>query len=212
MTRKRTTPPWVRRRKWRRTVAVLAILSSLLIVAALVFSGQHRGVLTQVDGAATLARKMPPTVATSEAALAVSGSSDMPDSALTPGEAVTTDAAVICRPGYATNIRPEGALWRQLKEEAYARYGLPRGHRTFVNQSGVRQAAYQVDHLVPLELGGSPTDLRNLWPQPIVAAKQKDEIENELHDFVCSGQMSLRQAQTAIARDWKTALPAGVTR
>ena len=86
---------------------------------------------------------------------------------------------------------------------------MPRGHRSVVDQNNVRHPAYEVDHLVPLELGGDPTDTRNIWPQPIAAAKQKDEVENELHDLVCSGRVSLRQAQSAIAKDWKTAVPTG---
>ena len=130
---------------------------------------------------------------------------------LTPGVVVTRDAAAVCRPGYATSVRPEGALWRRLKDESYDRYGLPRGHRSSIDEHGVRHAAYEVDHLVPLELGGSPTDIRNIWPQPMAAAKQKDEVENELHDLVCSGRMSLSLAQSAIARDWKTAVQGRTT-
>ena len=131
----------------------------------------------------------------------------MPDSTLTPGEAVITDATVVCRPGYATRIRPNGAAWQRLKEEAYDRYGLRRGHRSVVDAYGMRHTAYEIDHLVPLEIGGAPTDIRNIWPQPIAAARQKDRVENELHSLVCSGRISLVAAQTAIARDWKTAVP-----
>ena len=207
MTRKRITPPWVRARNRRRALTALAIFASLLIIMALALFAQHRSVATQVHDATTTVRANASTTAVVSSKL-----SDMPDSTLTPGAVGTTDATVVCRPGYATSIRPEGTLWRHLKGEAYDRYGLPRGHRSIVDQNGARQAAYEVDHLVPLELGGDPTDIRNIWPQPIVAAKQKDEVENELHDLVCSGRLPLRQAQTAIARDWKTAVPAGMVR
>lgn len=131
----------------------------------------------------------------------------MPNSHLTPGAVASTDTSAICRSGYATRIRPRGSLWRSLKDAAYDRYGLPRGHRSVVDDQGVRRPAYAVDHLVPLELGGAPANLANLWPEPIASAKQKDRVENELHDRVCAGRMSLRQAQNAIARDWKTAVP-----
>lgn len=133
--------------------------------------------------------------------------SDLPNSNITPGSVATTDTTAVCRPGRATEIRPKGALWTHLKEEAYARYGIKRGHRSYVDPDGHRHPAYEVDHLVPLELGGSPDDIRNLWPQPITVAKTKDKVEDELHKLVCSGQMPLAQAQAAIAKNWTTAVP-----
>ena len=38
---------------------------------------------------------------------------------------------------------------------------------------------YEFDHLLPLCAGGSD-DIRNLWPQPIDEAHQKDVIENKV--------------------------------
>jgi hypothetical protein len=131
----------------------------------------------------------------------------LPNASLTPGAVATVDTNVICRPGYATNVRPKGALWLHLKSEVYARYGITRGHRSITEPSGFRHSAYEVDHLIPLEIGGSPTSLENLWPEPIVSAKQKDLVENELHELVCSGRMPVALAQNAVAKDWRTALP-----
>jgi hypothetical protein len=54
---------------------------------------------------------------------------------------------------------------------------------------------YQEDHLISLELGGSPSDPRNLWPQPRPWADRVDTVENELNDDVCSGRLSLADAQ-----------------
>jgi hypothetical protein len=54
---------------------------------------------------------------------------------------------------------------------------------------------YQEDHLISLELGGSPTDPRNLWPEPYPRASQMDQIENELNAEVCGGHLTLAQAQ-----------------
>ena len=45
-------------------------------------------------------------------------------------------------------------------------------------------------------------DIANLWPEaasPTPGFHQKDEVENYLHDQVCSGAMSLKDAQTEIA-------------
>jgi hypothetical protein len=66
-------------------------------------------------------------------------------------------------------------------------------------------SAYELDHLIPLELGGCPECKENLWleaydPQP--GARQKDRVENFLHHEVCSGAMPLEDAQKAMAMDW----------
>ena len=64
---------------------------------------------------------------------------------------------------------------------------------------------YEEDHLIPLELGGSPRDPKNLWPQPRGGnpnASVKDALENSLHALVCSGRVPLAVAQEAIAWDW----------
>jgi hypothetical protein len=130
----------------------------------------------------------------------------LPNAKLTPGAERTTDTALVCSPGYATRIRPQGLLWRRLKDEAYNRYHIPRGQRSTTDANGRRYPAYEIDHLIPLELGGDPTDIRNLWPESIALAKQKDQLENRLHSAVCSGTLSLSEAQTLISTDWLAAL------
>ena len=80
------------------------------------------------------------------------------------------------------------------KDQAYAEYGIQ------YHSPG----QYEVDHLIPLELGGS-NDIANLWPEaasPKPGFHEKDQVENYLHDQVCSGAMSLQDAQTQIATNW----------
>lgn len=80
------------------------------------------------------------------------------------------------------------------KRRAYLEYGI-RSHRA---------GQYEVDHLVSLELGGSNV-IANLWPEaasPAPGFHQKDMVENYLHDQVCSGKISLHQAQHEIATNW----------
>jgi hypothetical protein len=81
-----------------------------------------------------------------------------------------------------------------VKRLVYAEYG------TAPSTPG----SYEVDHLVPLELGGSNT-IANLWPQIAPGYHEKDQVENELHDAVCGGSIGLHTAQLAIARDWRHA-------
>jgi len=118
----------------------------------------------------------------------------LPDSACTPG-AIFPNATVqqICGYGYASSVRN---VPFSEKDQAYAEYGI------YHHYSG----QYEVDHLVPLELGGS-NDIANLWPEaasPTPGFHQKDEVENYLHDQVCSGGMSLKDAQKQIASSWLT--------
>ena len=64
--------------------------------------------------------------------------------------------------------------------------------------------AYEVDHLISLELGGS-NDIHNLWPEPYGGADNahtKDGMENRLRTEVCGGQITLAQGQDEIVHWW----------
>ncbi len=119
-------------------------------------------------------------------------SNGLPDSACTPGD-VLPDATVdkICQPGYSTSVRN---VPTSVKDQVYAEYGI----------ASHEPGQYEVDHLVSLELGGS-NDISNLWPEPASPTPgfhEKDKVENYLHDEVCSGKVSLQQAQQQIATNW----------
>jgi hypothetical protein len=63
-------------------------------------------------------------------------------------------------------------------------------------------SSYEEDHLVPLELGGSPTSPQNLWPEPGASPNPKDAVEDAANSAVCDGRMTLAAAQQAIASNW----------
>jgi hypothetical protein len=95
-----------------------------------------------------------------------------------------TIRATICTHGWTATVRPPTSYTAELKMRQMAEYGEV-GSPT----------AYQEDHLISLELGGDPTDPRNLWPEPYPRASQVDRIENELNAQVCAGSLSLAEAQ-----------------
>ena len=92
--------------------------------------------------------------------------------------------STICRHGWTETIRPPTSYTNGLKRRQMRQYGETGG-----------LSDYQEDHLISLELGGSPTDPRNLWPEPYPRATDVDQIENELNAEVCSGQLTLAEAQ-----------------
>ena len=124
----------------------------------------------------------------------------LPDPTCTPG--VTNPDVTqgdirqtICRSGYSKSIRPPASYTDQLKRQQMASYGFT---------DSLHQ--HEEDHLISLELGGSPSDPKNLWPEPHASPNAKDKIEDELHADVCDGRISLQDAQRRIAADWTTAL------
>ena len=122
-----------------------------------------------------------------------------PDPRLTPGAVFAgATVAAVCRPGYARRHRDVSVA---LERQVFRAYGVT-----------YRPGRYEVDHLVPLEVGGAnvgrdPRTGRvvataNLWPQPSRSAAVKDRLENRLHEEVCAGRIGLGTAQREIARDW----------
>jgi hypothetical protein len=111
------------------------------------------------------------------------------DQARTPGvlNPDVTQASInatICVHGWTRTIRPPTSYTNALKEKQMREYGV-----------GGSASDYQEDHLISLELGGHPTDPRNLWPEPYPWASAVDSIENDLNGKVCSGELTLESAQ-----------------
>jgi len=120
-----------------------------------------------------------------------------PDPRCTPGAtnpAVTpeTIGQTICKSGWTKTIRPPASYTDRLKREQIAAYGYP----------DTNPADYEEDHLISLELGGAPSDPKNLWPEPGASPNSKDRVENAAHQAVCNHKMPLAEVQQRIATDW----------
>src|SRR5260221_50245 len=121
----------------------------------------------------------------------------LPDASCTPGSvdpAVTqaTIHSTICVTGWTATVRPPSSETSAFKfDTAYPAYSVPAG------------TVSELDHLIPLELGGA-NDSSNLWPESGPVPNVKDPVENDLRADVCAGELTLVQAQAAIAADWLT--------
>ena len=116
----------------------------------------------------------------------------MPNRQLTPGAIQSSDTAAICTPGWAEAHRDVSDATKDYVAREYAlssRFG------------------YEIDHLIPLELGGA-NSVPNLWPEPYgsaFGATQKDGLEDYLHEQVCHHGLPLAAAQHEIAANWYAA-------
>ena len=140
-----------------------------------------------------------------------------PDPFLTPGATnpdVTQDTitTTICVSGWTATIRPPTSYTNALKGQQITQYGY----------AITTPSAYEEDHLISLQLGGAPSDPRNLWPEPYeftlgdgrpTGARTKDVFETRLKKQVCAGTVTLAEAQAEIGVHWVHAyyaIPPGV--
>jgi hypothetical protein len=128
---------------------------------------------------------------------------DLPNPNLTPG---ATDPEVtetniqesICKVTHFTwteGHAPPASFLESIAKDQIKQYGY--------TDTNIRH--YQMDHLIPLSLGGHPTDPKNIWPQVLIAkwsARRKDYLEEILHDKVCKGEIGLKEAQDLFRTNW----------
>ncbi len=114
----------------------------------------------------------------------------LPESSLTPGAVSELTAAELCN-----GVRPPRLVTETVRRQILHAYRM----------DALPATAYELDALITPELGGS-TDPANLWPQryysPVWNAHVKDALERLLPEMVCSRQITLAEAQRAIAADW----------
>lgn len=100
-------------------------------------------------------------------------------------------AETICVPGYTRRVRPKVSYTNAIKRAKLAEYSATASMKD-----------YELDHFIPLALGGCAKCPSNLWIEPWPDARKKDVVEVYLHRRVCRGEITLHEAQRAIATDW----------
>lgn len=174
------------RRQMKTTQILLAAAILIAALSAYYFYSQAPQQDENAPAGATGERAGPPNI--------------YPDPERTPGVAnpeITQGniAETICNPEWSTrSIRPPVSYTGHLKRQQIREF----------RYEDTDPADYEEDHLIPLELGGHPSDPANLWPEAYTppGAYEKDNVENYLHHEVCGGRIPLTEAQQRIAGDW----------
>lgn len=138
------------------------------------------------------------TVALLISAAAIGG--ELPDRHNTPG-AINPEVTqenihkTVCVKGYTKTIRPPAYFTNKLKKQQMREYGY----------ADTNPKHYEEDHLIALSIGGAPDDQLNLWPEPRNGewnAGKKDQLELVLYKKLCADEVSLANAQQAMAINW----------
>lgn len=79
-----------------------------------------------------------------------------PVGALNPEVTQSNIQSTICRPGWTASVRPASSFTNGVKQRLMIEHRVP-AHRS---------GEYELDHFIPLALGGHPRSLDNLWLQP----------------------------------------------
>jgi len=118
--------------------------------------------------------------------------------AFNPDVRQETIGETICVPGYTKTVQPSTNFTHGVKQLLLKRAGRDRA----------QAFEYELDYIIPLGLGGHPRKLENLELQlrkGESGVKHKHRIEAKLQCLVCSGQVTLADAQREILTDWQAA-------
>jgi hypothetical protein len=117
------------------------------------------------------------------------------DPALNSAVSQETIGQTICTPSYAASVRAPWSTLKEFKRKLLEERG----------ESWHDAPKYELDHIIPVCLGGAPGDLSNLQLQAWDEARRKDRVEIQACRCVCAGKVSLAEAQHDLATDWRAA-------
>lgn len=161
------------------------ILAGLGAFMALVLAGGDR------NGAERSKRHAPGIVA----AAILHSAAQAQELPLNPAVTPATIGETICVYGWTASVRPSYGMTNRIKSELLRKAGL----------TDAVKSRFELDHIIPLSLGGAPADPRNLQLQPWSEATEKDRVEACLPRLVCEGRLGLEEARRAIWSNWREA-------
>lgn len=97
----------------------------------------------------------------------------------------------ICVPGYSKTVRPPASYTGKIKRQWL--------------HPATNTRDYELDHILPISLGGSPRNKGNLYMQKWegkCGARAKDKDEYRMYRAVCRGLVTLKEAQQFFS-PWK---------
>lgn len=115
---------------------------------------------------------------------------------INPEVTQATIGKTICVPGWTATIRPPASYTNRIK-------------RDLINATAAADVMedYELDHVLPLSVGGHPTDPKNLklqlWDGPD-GAHAKDIVEVRMKKMVCNHKITLAKAQACFFKGWQT--------
>ncbi|MDR5739827.1 MULTISPECIES: hypothetical protein [unclassified Caballeronia] len=155
-----------------------------------------------VESRRRIGRVASPAVIALVALIAVSGGgaraqrSDWLDARVTQATIVDT----ICVSGYVDRVLPSFEMQMRQKDRLLKQRGVD---ASFGSE-------YALDHRMPVILGGSPNSPANLdlrrW-EGRAGQRRKERLAVYLKRCVCTGDITLRAAQSAMAGDWPNRYP-----
>jgi hypothetical protein len=106
----------------------------------------------------------------------------------------------ICVPGYVDHVLPSFETQMRQKERLLKQRSIDASFA----------AEYALDYRIPVLLGGSPSSAANMdlrrW-EGRAGQRRKERLAVYLKRCVCTGDMTLKAAQSAITGDWPNLYP-----
>lgn len=112
----------------------------------------------------------------------------LPDPKLTPGDIRTNTVEGLLAVKSTKLIRnvPESE-----RQEVFRRYGIP---------YNPRMPNWEVDHLLPLEIGGS-NSISNLWPQSYISVPYNAHAKDKLENFMARNIKLIAKTNSPLATE-----------
>jgi hypothetical protein len=111
-------------------------------------------------------------------------------------------AQTICGPGWTKTISASVSYTEALKQRQLQQFASQHAGDPEWTMGGT-----ELDHRLPLEIGGHPSAESNLSPEVHRDSTLKDKDENTFRHKVCSGE-PLQQAQAEFVARWLAPWPA----